>query len=241
MTWDDHRLTIPTRPSTDWCGGNCSEGHDGTFRIVGESNGWSGELTYDHPNCCNSPGRYYYYSFDRGIADNTKTFPLSATSVSWDNKTFKIFEDGGSEGCGDYDRTISMPGNTVSVSQLICDGVARQFSAVGNTAQCGTMKIRRMYKCQRSSAVCGEASCVGPDGLQYVSHFSGTGCTGTEYYYAAYFNSGYNCRPDSSSGAICGTNELGSTNTRSYRQNGICNGDPWPGGNYLTGLVRVYR
>src|SRR3954467_3613869 len=37
------------------------------------------------------------------------------------------------------------------------------------------------------SPICGEASCT-PVQAAYISHFTGTNCTGTESYYTPYFN-----------------------------------------------------
>ena len=87
--------------------------------------------------------------------------------------------------------------------------------------------------------ICGEANCVNPDG-QYISHFTGSSCDGTESYYLPYDNFGYQCRPDSGSGAQCGTTQRTVTN-RSYRYGGQCYSNAWPNGNTLNDFVRVYR
>jgi hypothetical protein len=90
---------------------------------------------------------------------------------------------------------------------------------------------------------CGEASCVSPQG-DYISHFTGPGCTGTESYYTPYFTGGTtgvsgNCQPNLATGAVCGT-VLRTVTNISARVNGACN-DYWPGGNTLSGFVTVYR
>jgi hypothetical protein len=43
-------------------------------------------------------------------------------------------------------------------------------------------------------AGCGEATCYSTQGT-YISHFTGAGCSGIEYYYLPYDNYGYQCRP----------------------------------------------
>ncbi len=86
---------------------------------------------------------------------------------------------------------------------------------------------------------CGEATCVAPDG-QYISHFTGLDCTGTESYYTTYDAGAYKCRPNPSAGAVCGTLLRVETN-RSYRDpSGACF-NAWPGGNTLGSFARVYR
>jgi hypothetical protein len=86
---------------------------------------------------------------------------------------------------------------------------------------------------------CGESTCVSPDGA-YISHFTGSNCDGTESYYLPYDSYGYQCRPDSSTGALCGTVHNTVTN-RSYRYNGQCYPNAWPSGNTLSDFVTVYR
>lgn len=86
-------------------------------------------------------------------------------------------------------------------------------------------------------AACGEASCVAAQGT-YISHFTGTGCTGTESYYLPYDGYGYQCRPWNGTGD-CGTIHRTVTN-RSYRYNGTCY-NAWPSGNTLSDFVTVYR
>ncbi|HEV7505809.1 MAG TPA: PKD domain-containing protein [Thermoanaerobaculia bacterium] len=92
--------------------------------------------------------------------------------------------------------------------------------------------------CVAANATCGEATCVSPQGA-YISHFTGTGCTGTESYYLPYDSFGYQCRPWDG-GGLCGTTQRTVTN-RSYRDSsGTCH-DAWPSGNTLTQFVTVYR
>lgn len=86
---------------------------------------------------------------------------------------------------------------------------------------------------------CGEATCVNPDG-QYISHFTGPNCNGTESYYLPYDGYAYLCRPFPSTGAQCGTIHRTVTNS-SYRYNGQCYPNAWPGGNTLSNFVTVYR
>ena len=92
---------------------------------------------------------------------------------------------------------------------------------------------------RRMLSTCGEASCVNPDG-NYISHFTGTNCNGTEYYYLPYDSFGYQCRPESSAGVQCGTAH-NSITAYSYRYAGQCYSNAWPSGNPLNDLVRVYR
>ncbi len=89
------------------------------------------------------------------------------------------------------------------------------------------------------SGSCGEGSCVSPDG-QYISHFTGPNCDGTESYYLPYDGYGYQCRPFPNTGAVCGTIHRTVTNS-SYRYAGQCYPNAWPGGNTLTDFVTVYR
>jgi hypothetical protein len=73
----------------------------------------------------------------------------------------------------------------------------------------------------------------------FISHFTGPGCTGEEYYYTPYF--GGDGVPRSWDGMGCiGTTQQTVTN-RSYKDaSGTCF-DAWPDGNTLSGFVRVYR
>jgi hypothetical protein len=85
-------------------------------------------------------------------------------------------------------------------------------------------------------AGCGEATCYSTQGT-YISHFTGAGCSGTEYYYLPYDGYGYQCRPGLGA-RECGTTQYTVT-SRSYFNNGNCY-DAWPSGNTLSEFVRVY-
>lgn len=88
-------------------------------------------------------------------------------------------------------------------------------------------------------SACGEAACVTTDGT-YGSHFTELGCVGTESYYTPYDNYGFDCRPWSASGAVCGVT-LSTVTNKSFKDAvGVCH-DDWPNGNTLTKFVRVYR
>jgi len=80
--------------------------------------------------------------------------------------------------------------------------------------------------------------CIPPDG-QYISHFTGFNCTGTESYYRPYDSWQYLCRPDNSESAVCGS-ELRTETNVSYSYQGACY-NAWPAGNTLSNFVRVYR
>jgi len=88
----------------------------------------------------------------------------------------------------------------------------------------------------KAGASCGEASCVSTQGV-YISHFTGAGCTGTEYYYLPYDSYGYQCRAGEGV-RECGTTQQTAT-VRSYYYNGSCV-DAWPSGNTLSQFVTVY-
>jgi hypothetical protein len=85
---------------------------------------------------------------------------------------------------------------------------------------------------------CGEASCVPSQG-EYISHFSGPGCTGTESYYLPYDSYGYACR-SWDGGGQCGTVHRTVTNYSARIQGGPCQ-DLWPAGNTLSDFVTIYR
>lgn len=73
----------------------------------------------------------------------------------------------------------------------------------------------------------------------YVSHFTGTNCTGTESYYLPYDSYGYQCRTWNGTGT-CGTIRRTVTNY-SYRYNGTWYQNAWPTGNTLSNFVTVDR
>src|SRR5436190_482488 len=98
--------------------------------------------------------------------------------------------------------------------------------------------LATLVAAQAMAQSCPEASCVRPDG-EYISHFTGANCDGTESYYLPYDSFGFQCRPDPSSGAQCGTTHHTVTN-RSYRYLGQCHSNAWPSGNTLSDFVTVY-
>jgi hypothetical protein len=112
---------------------------------------------------------------------------------------------------------------------------------LGGVAQDYSLKEPSFASCFVSGGggTCGEASCVPPDG-QYISHFTGPNCDGTESYYLPYDGWAYQCRPYPSTGARCGTMHRTVTN-RSYRYAGQCYPNAWPNGNTLNDFVTVYR
>ncbi|MES1243886.1 MAG: Ig-like domain-containing protein [Acidobacteriota bacterium] len=85
---------------------------------------------------------------------------------------------------------------------------------------------------------CEEGACHPSQGI-YVSHFSGPGCTGTEYYYLPYDGYFYVCR-SWDGGGVCGTVRHTVTTYSARLFNGPCE-DLWPGGNTLSDLVILYR
>src|SRR3954447_20915036 len=108
-----------------------------------------------------------------------------------------------------------------------------------NDPNCGYYSTgdSEFYLRNQAATVCGEASCVAAQGA-YISHFTGTGCSGTESYYLPYDSYGYSCRSWDGYGQ-CGTIHRTVTN-RSYRYNGTCY-DAWPSGNTLNDFVTIYR
>jgi hypothetical protein len=87
-------------------------------------------------------------------------------------------------------------------------------------------------------AECREASCVQLGGA-YISHYTGSDCTGTESYYTPYFNSD-GVRRSWDGAGIAGTT-LRTVTNRSWRGgSGTCN-NSWPNGNTLSGFVTIYR
>jgi hypothetical protein len=103
----------------------------------------------------------------------------------------------------------------------------------GGNPLTGFAKIYRLAPCSCSESVCTPASGA------YISHFTGLGCTGEEYYYTPYDRNDGRRRPWDSGG--CAGTVLRTVTNRSYRDSvGICY-DAWPGGNTLSGFVRIYR
>lgn len=91
---------------------------------------------------------------------------------------------------------------------------------------------------------CGEASCV-PVTAAYISHFTGSNCTGTESYYTAYF--GFDGVRRSWDGAGLVGTQLRTETNKSWKMNdgggdgSGCRVNAWPSGNTLSNFVRVYR
>lgn len=111
------------------------------------------------------------------------------------------------------------------------NGVCNNSWPTGNTLS-GFVSI------YRSSCNCGEASCQ-PVTAAYISHFTGAGCTGEEYYYTPYFSSDGIRR--SWNGTGCVGTILRTVTTRSWKSStGVCT-DAWPNGNTLSNFVRIYR
>ncbi len=86
--------------------------------------------------------------------------------------------------------------------------------------------------------VCGEASCTSLGGA-YISHYTGSYCTGTESYYTPYFYYDGIRRSWDGKG-IAGTT-LRTVTNRSYRDSGGTCYNAWPGGNTLSNFVTIYR
>lgn len=87
-------------------------------------------------------------------------------------------------------------------------------------------------------STCLEASCVELGGA-YISHFTGTGCTGTESYYTHYFSSDGIRRSWNGTG-LAGTVLRTVTNKSWKGSDGTCHND-WPSGDTLSGFVSIYR
>lgn len=86
---------------------------------------------------------------------------------------------------------------------------------------------------------CGEAQCVPVSGA-YISHFTELGCKGLEHYYTEYDGGNGGVRRSWNGQGIAGT-ILRTETHKSYKvSNGHCY-DAWPGGNQLSGFVRIYR
>jgi len=164
----------------------------------------------------------YYLSTDRFI-DRNDTFLGAAT--------FSL----GSGFAGTHSATVTIPSNQPTGSYYfgwIVDPLASiaEVDESNNAVALGTSTFV-------AASACGEASCVPVQGT-YISHFTGSGCTGTESYYLPYDGYGYSCRTWNGTGQ-CGTIQRTVTN-RSYRYNGTCF-DAWPSGNTLSEFVTIYR
>ncbi len=88
------------------------------------------------------------------------------------------------------------------------------------------------------SNVCPEAGCTDVTGAN-ISHFTGSGCTGTESYYTAY--NYYDGVRRSWNGTGTAGTTLRTVTNRSYKDSsGNCY-DAWPTGNTLSDFVTIYR
>lgn len=85
---------------------------------------------------------------------------------------------------------------------------------------------------------CGEASCTAVT-QSYISHFTGLGCTGAEYYYTPYFFFD-GIKRSWDGGGRAGT-ILRKVTAISWRDSNVDCHDEWPGGNTLDSFVRIYR
>lgn len=111
------------------------------------------------------------------------------------------------------------------------DGVAAAMRAIG-------MRPYGVTPGGSAGGTCGEASCTPVQGA-YISHFTGTGCTGTESYYTPYFGSDGVRRSWNGTG-VAGTT-LRTVTNRSYKDaSGACN-NAWSDGNTVSGFVTIYR
>jgi len=198
-----------------------------------------------------------YYQVYRINDPNRNT---ATTSIDWRNNTITLYRTNTNAYCGTpsaTDCTYSSNRGSgkrggLSAYKTICTSehlysYAYQYSTPGYfdgyDGDCMNGVANEYTDNPVSSGVCGEASCVSPQG-DYISHFTGPGCTGTESYYTPYFTGGTtgvsgNCQPNLATGAVCGT-VLRTVTNISARINGACN-DYWPDGNTLSGFVTVYR
>jgi len=86
--------------------------------------------------------------------------------------------------------------------------------------------------------VCGEWSCTAVTAA-YISHFTGSNCTGTESYYTPYFYYDGVRRSWDGQG-VAGTTLRTVTNVSYKDSSGTCY-NAWPGGNTLSDFVTIYR
>ncbi|HET7460913.1 MAG TPA: hypothetical protein VFJ82_06685 [Longimicrobium sp.] len=137
------------------------------------------------------------------------------------------------------------------------DGVRRSWNGGGTTGNTLRTVTNRSYKDSSGTCydawpsgntlsdfvtvyrtVCGESLCT-PVTAAYISHFTGSNCTGTESYYTPYF--GFDGVRRSWDGkGIVGTTLRTVTNV-SYKDSGGTCYNAWPGGNTLSNFVTVYR
>jgi hypothetical protein len=184
------------------------------------------------PTCVstNAPDASYTWT-----APSSGTYKFTTAGSSFDTVLeVRVYNTGASLGCNDDSNSTLQSSVSVVLSGgqtviVVIDG----FNTLSGTYQLNITK----------TSSCAEASCVPVQG-DYISHFTGPSCTGTESYYTPYFTGGItgvsgNCQPNLSTGAVCGT-VLRTVTNISARINGTCS-DFWPSGNTLSGFVTVYR
>jgi len=173
---------------------------------------------------CVSPDGQYISHFTGANCDGTESYYLPYDGYGYQCRPYP----NSSALCGTVHRTVT------NRSYRYAGQCYPNAWPSGNTLSDFVTVYRSSF-----AGYCGEASCVSPDG-DYISHFTGANCDGTESYYLPYDGYGYQCRPDTSSGVHCGTTHHIVTN-RSYRYGGLCYPNAWPSGNTLSDFVTVYR
>ncbi|HYG65039.1 MAG TPA: PKD domain-containing protein [Thermoanaerobaculia bacterium] len=168
---------------------------------------------------CNSAQGAYISHFSSPNCTGTESYYLPYDSFGYDCRSY----DGGGE-CGTIQHTVT------NYSYRDSSGSCHNAWPNGNPLSNFVTVYRPRF--------CGEASCNAAQSA-YISHFTGSNCTGTESYYLPYSSFGYQCRPHDGDGE-CGTIQRTVTN-RSYRDSsGNCY-NAWPNGNPLSNFVTVYR
>jgi hypothetical protein len=121
-------------------------------------------------------------------------------------------------------------------------GVLLALVASASLAACDTpdpvAPVQQSVRPRMSYTFCPETSCTTLGGA-YISHFTGTNCTGTESYYTPYFNSD-GIRRSWDGNGIAGTTLRTVTNYSYKDSSGTCY-NAWPSGNTLSGFVTIYR
>ncbi len=208
---------------TSWSGAGCGvpnrpRVYTQISAFAREIQNWANALS---PNPCGDVGcttlSGAYISHYTGLdCFGTESFytPYASGSIRWS------WDGGGIAGV--TKRTVT------NRSWRDADGVCRNSWPNGNTLS-GFVTIYRHP--------CGESSCTVLGGA-YISHYTGLDCTGTEGYYTPYFGDGI--RRSWDGGGIAGAVTQTLT-TRSWRGTDMTCHNDWPGGNTLSGLVRIYR
>lgn len=214
------------------------------------------KINNDHePWVKGSPEIYATYAFPNGQAgvrgqffmsnvDNEgQWYTINGPLFYWHSTYGNVFAMAFYEQDGSNWGTVNLTLGSFSYTLAITDGddpmgatVVNFLDPICGSYSTGDAEFKMRYQ-GTTSGVCGEASCVSVQGT-YISHFTGSGCTGTESYYLPYDGYGYSCRTWNGTG-LCGTAHRTVTN-RSYRYNGTCY-DAWPSSNTLTDFVTVYR